>query len=911
MKKKKLYSMMLAMAMTVTAIPVHAMAVDLVGDDVVGNEPVMMEEVSESAVSKWVDIYQKLGVDAIAEEGLYDEVSSATEFKSFHAKDIPAVINRVTDEAGNVKGLDGANLTGKESSQKVALAGASYEYSSGYGYGEFDIIPDDTLEGYVWNEYLAGLYAVTISDGSKTVGALPWIDFYGESATSGPHYNKVQIALNSGTAKALNQAEVHRFDAFTDEKGNLKPGTYTVTLYSEGYENLVAEAIEVKQVSGVEFLANDATLGSASVTVTGVDQLPADFDPVYTVDGSEQTMSVVTGRFTSYTVSLPENLAIGSHTIKISDKNGKYVDLSANFLVTTDQFMGFYDPAAKALVKAEGVSEEAWSAYLAAIQTVTVNGTEYTATGRRGVKIVAADGVLDLNVSVNGDTVFQDHALNTVMISAQAYTSNVTAIVEKGEIAADEVYYTMMNVPYKDFFAAEYADEDLEQVDVVSTATTSKFKMTGTTGLAQGTYNDGTNICGNTVYVKMTYAQFKQMFNPAATAHDDYYMSSVTKEEPAAYKTLNDDLSFSAMSQVKDAAGLGIASYTDNSMYGDHQIALEGVSAGTGVNGESCTFLGAVFTTSDSKSYAMYALENLWYSSRNPNLEIAWSVKEGQGLRKGHNNPNNPLFYQYDMNGKLLTNIKLFTSIGVYDIACNQKLAAYHDYDNIEKVEAKAPSYTKEGNIEYYICGGCGKYFSDAELLNEIELKDTRIAKLAQMNQSMTVNASKTSITGANIAKASQKVTLTVKKGKGTITYKVSNSKYMSMKGNVLTFKKGTPAGTYKVTVKAAGTEAYKAASKSVTIKIVKSAQPMKLSMSSKTLKASALKKKAQSFTVKVTKAEGKVSFKSGSKKITVTSKGKVTVKKGIPKGTYKITVTAAGNGCFNKGSKTVTVKVK
>lgn len=906
MKSKRMYALMLAAAMALTSVPVPALA-DSAETTTDGANNVE----AAASVTSWADLYRSLGVDVTEGEGLYDVVTSATEFSSFHAKDIPAVVSRVTDSEGYTIGLDGVVLSGKDATQEVKLGSAEYAYTSKYGFGEFDIVPDDTVDGYVWNDYFAGLYAATISDGTTTVGTVPWIDYYGESATAGPHYNKVQISVNSGEALASNKALVHRFDSMIDEKGYLKPGSYTVTLYSDGYQPLVAENIEVKEVSGVAFTANDVSVGAASVTVKGVDTLPVDFDAEYYVDGVAQTMSITQGRFTSYVVSLPENLAIGSHTVKVVDKNGKYVDLSASFLCTTAQFMAKYDAATTSLVKAEGITDDAWKAYLSAISTVTVNGLAYNATGRGAVKIVDADGKINLEAVSGGNPVFEANALNSLVVTATAYTSDFTAIVANGTVAEDEVYYVMMNVPFKDFFAAEYAAEDLEQVDTVTTATTSKFKMTGTTGLAQGTYNDGTNICGNTLYVKMTYGQYAAFFNAEANAQSDYYMSSATKNEPAAYKTLNADGSFSAMSKVKDSTGLSVTGYTTESFYGDHQISLEGVSVAEGINGEIPTYLGAVFTTSDGKSYAMYALENLWYSSRTPNLEIAWSVKGGKGLRKGHNNENMPLFYQYDMNGKTLTNVKLYTSLGVYSIDCNLPLTMYHPDEDVKLVEAKAATYAADGNIEYYICEECGRCYSDFDLTKEIALADTVIPKLAQKSQSMTVKASKTSLKGADLAKSAQKVSITVKDAQGNVSYKVSNSSYMSVKNGTVTFKKNTPAGTYKVTVKAAGTDEYKASSKTITIKVVKSAQPMKINVTSKTLKVSNLKKKAASFTLKVTSAQGKVTFKSSSKKVTVTSKGKVTVKKGTGKGSYKITVTAAGNGCFNKGTKTLTIKVK
>ena len=60
------------------------------------------------------------------------------------------------------------------------------------------------------------------------------------------------------------------------------------------------------------------------------------------------------------------------------------------------------------------------------------------------------------------------------------------------------------------------------------------------------------------------------------------------------------------------------------------------------------------------------------------------------------------------------------------------------------------------------------------------------------------------------------KLKITGQKGKLTIK---SGSRFIRIKGNKVTIAKKTPKGTYKIKVKAAGTSAYKAASK--TIKIV------------------------------------------------------------------------------------------
>lgn len=233
------------------------------------------------------DIYSELGVSA---DETYDAISSATGFSSHHAGDIPSVVAFGTDADGN-KVITGIktdresatveadtyvaasilNAEGQELSdeQKAALevtlkaepmsepsasaitplpGEATYVMDGNaleYGLCQFVIHPDDTVEGYVWNEYLDSIYAATISDGTTTAGAVHWIDIYGEpdSDPEGRHYNKIQISLNNGTAPAKNEAEVNRYAAFFNEDNTLKAGTYTICIYAEGYEPLESTVV--------------------------------------------------------------------------------------------------------------------------------------------------------------------------------------------------------------------------------------------------------------------------------------------------------------------------------------------------------------------------------------------------------------------------------------------------------------------------------------------------------------------------------------------------------------------------------------------------------------------------------------------------------------------------------------------
>ena len=75
-----------------------------------------------------------------------------------------------------------------------------------------------------------------------------------------------------------------------------------------------------------------------------------------------------------------------------------------------------------------------------------------------------------------------------------------------------------------------------------------------------------------------------------------------------------------------------------------------------------------------------------------------------------------------DMNG---TQYRCVVKNNVNEVTSNAAtLTVKH---NLVKVEAKAPTCTEPGNIEYWYCKGCDKYFSDAEGKSEINLAQTVI----------------------------------------------------------------------------------------------------------------------------------------------------------------------------------------
>lgn len=83
----------------------------------------------------------------------------------------------------------------------------------------------------------------------------------------------------------------------------------------------------------------------------------------------------------------------------------------------------------------------------------------------------------------------------------------------------------------------------------------------------------------------------------------------------------------------------------------------------------------------------------------------------------------NGTFFADKENGKLYIYSKEFSPFAV----------AYHVHD-VKHVEAKAATAEADGNIEYWYCEGCDKYFSDAAATKEIQKADTVVKYVAPSN---------------------------------------------------------------------------------------------------------------------------------------------------------------------------------
>ena len=169
-------------------------------------------------------------------------------------------------------------------------------------------------------------------------------------------------------------------------------------------------------------------------------------------------------------------------------------------------------------------------------------------------------------------------------------------------------------------------------------------------------------------------------------------------------------------------------------------------------------------------------------------------------------------------------------------------------------------------------------------------------------NKNTKVTCSTLTYTGKKQSPKTIKVQYTTKKGK-KVTLKAG-------KDYTAKVTKGKNAGSYSVKITGKG----KYAGKVTSSYTIKKATQKKLAVKNgyKTKKASTFKKKAKSYTFKVSgvKDKAKVTYQRSSKKIVVKN-GKITLAKGIKKGTYRVTVKVAATKNYKAYSKSIIYKVK
>lgn len=193
---------------------------------------------------------------------------------------------------------------------------------------------------------------------------------------------------------------------------------------------------------------------TTSVVVSG---LPSDFEEEYKVDGiDEDAYSVeikTEGKTTTRTIKFKKALTKGRYTVTLSDRSGTYVPISTTFNAYTETMPVKYneDNKAPAVVKNDDVNEEEFQTYLKSINSVTVNGKEYAASGEKAVKLITEDGKLDLTQDAFKDAKAGDAF--TVTIAEDGYQAYTFTYKVAGEDREYSYVYVGMN--WSEYWANE------------------------------------------------------------------------------------------------------------------------------------------------------------------------------------------------------------------------------------------------------------------------------------------------------------------------------------------------------------------------------------------------------------------------------------------------------------------------
>ena len=218
-----------------------------------------------------------------------------------------------------------------------------------------------------------------------------------------------------------------------------------ITYYTDNgiYEIDADQYVPIKFNGTVAAENADVKSGKVNVTVEG---LPGDYQAEYTVKGLED-VQVKEGVLTYKT----KGAEIGKYTLKVSDKSGKYADLKTDFELTTEAVPVVFNSESAALVAAEGYAADDVTSYVKKIKSVTVDGTEYAATGKRAVKIIKEDGTIDTTAAPFKNAENGQEFKITVKATGYAKDCEFTYTVAQ----ESEYTYAYVGLSWAEYWAAE------------------------------------------------------------------------------------------------------------------------------------------------------------------------------------------------------------------------------------------------------------------------------------------------------------------------------------------------------------------------------------------------------------------------------------------------------------------------
>ncbi len=282
----------------------------------------------------------------------------------------------------------------------------------------------------VWGDYQLDIHSINNQDGTSDIGTL-----YGAlvKTTDGAAYAMRQLENiwrdELSWSSGFRTVEPHDCPlAYEDYIDIMGKTICAVTYITEtGYHTIQTDLyVPIKFDGGVT--VNDAPVASGSAAVT-LTNLPDDFAPVFAVSGFEASANAEAITFDD---ALP-----GSYTLTVSDESGKYAELSANFVLSTDILPVVYDAEQNLLIAADGVDPDLASAFIANINAVTIGEQTYAASGRGAVSIINVDGEVDFDAAtVSGrgadaieTPLFSENGEYTLTVASTGFDQTLTFTV--------------------------------------------------------------------------------------------------------------------------------------------------------------------------------------------------------------------------------------------------------------------------------------------------------------------------------------------------------------------------------------------------------------------------------------------------------------------------------------------------
>ena len=306
-----------------------------------------------------------------------------------------------------------------EGTEAKELAGATADFKTSSKYGDYEIDFGNLREQMAdANGNEATVYGAAVN----AADANGQLEGYGMRAVENIWKGK-EIAWSCGLTNESHGSPLSS-QYYTSMMGKT---IKSVTFYTSTGTYTVAmdQYVPVKDANAT-IKAEDASLDDANATVAADVTLPEGFDAKYQIDGKNVEPLASNARSAASVTFDASALKPGSHTLTAIDKSGKFADISTSFTATTSKLVASFDAASLKLIAANGATDEDLANYIKNISKVTVNGTEYAATGRGSVQIFNADGSLNL-AAANQDKslVFNANGDYQIEVEVTGYTTNL------------------------------------------------------------------------------------------------------------------------------------------------------------------------------------------------------------------------------------------------------------------------------------------------------------------------------------------------------------------------------------------------------------------------------------------------------------------------------------------------------